>query len=141
MTATLAIALLRADGVAKSFGDEPAVASIDLDLVAGEIHALVGLNGAGKTTLMRLLLRSARPQPCGGGTGPRWSDGRGNRPRLPYRWRRCAHRWRRCAQNAAIRTPRSARGAAFCRRWVRAARGQPYRSGIRSSSSTNGSRA
>ena len=134
MTATLAIALLRADGVAKNFGDEPAVAGVDLDLVAGEIHALLGLNGAGKTTLMRLLLRSARPRPCGGGTGPRWSDGRGNRPRLPYRWRRCA-------QNAAIRTPRSAHGAAFCRRWVRAAPSQPYRSGIRSSSSTNGSRA
>jgi len=47
MTATLAPALLRADGVVKTFGDERAVAGIDLDLVAGEIHALVGLNGAG----------------------------------------------------------------------------------------------
>lgn len=61
MTATLAIALLRAEGVVKSFDDEPALAGVDLDLVAGEIHALVGLNGAGKTTLMRLLLGMVRP--------------------------------------------------------------------------------
>lgn len=35
---------------------------IDLDVAAGEIHALVGLNGAGKSTLMRLLLGMLRPQ-------------------------------------------------------------------------------
>lgn len=52
---------LRAVGVRKAFGDEVALAGVDLDLRAGEIHALVGLNGAGKTTLMRALLGMVRP--------------------------------------------------------------------------------
>ena len=37
------------------------VRDIDLDVEAGEIHALVGLNGAGKSTLMRLLLGMLKP--------------------------------------------------------------------------------
>ena len=52
---------LAAVGLSRSFGSEPAVVDVDLVLVAGEIHALVGLNGAGKTTLMRLLLGMLRP--------------------------------------------------------------------------------
>lgn len=35
--------------------------SVDLEVAAGEIHAIVGLNGAGKTTLMRLMLGMLRP--------------------------------------------------------------------------------
>jgi ABC-2 type transport system ATP-binding protein len=53
--------MLSASGVTKAFGDEQALAGVDLDLVPGEIHALVGLNGAGKTTLMRVLLGMLRP--------------------------------------------------------------------------------
>lgn len=52
---------LVARGLVRSFGDEPAVAGVDLTVRYGEIHALVGLNGAGKTTLMRLLLGMLRP--------------------------------------------------------------------------------
>lgn len=37
------------------------VHGIDLEVAAGQIHALVGLNGAGKTTLLRLLLGMLRP--------------------------------------------------------------------------------
>jgi ABC-type sugar transport system ATPase subunit len=42
-------------GVRKLFGATAAVAGIDLELVAGEVHAWVGENGAGKSTLARVL--------------------------------------------------------------------------------------
>ncbi|GAA1058406.1 hypothetical protein GCM10017608_26790 [Agromyces luteolus] len=50
-----------ARGLARTFRGGAGVHGIDLDVAAGEIHALVGLNGAGKTTLMRLLLGMLRP--------------------------------------------------------------------------------
>lgn len=52
---------LTARGLRRYFGAEKAVDGVDLDVTAGEIHAIVGLNGAGKTTLMRLLLGMLRP--------------------------------------------------------------------------------
>ncbi len=52
---------LTAVGLSRSFGEDAAVRPLDLEVGAGEIHALVGLNGAGKTTLMRLLLGMLRP--------------------------------------------------------------------------------
>jgi ABC-2 type transport system ATP-binding protein len=48
-------------GASKSFGDVRAVDAVDLDVLRGEIHAVVGLNGAGKTTLMRLALGMQSP--------------------------------------------------------------------------------
>lgn len=53
---------LQARGLIRHFGEEAAVAGIDLDVEYGEIHAIVGLNGAGKTTLMRLLLGMLAPE-------------------------------------------------------------------------------
>ena len=47
--------LLTFRGIVKEFGATKAVAGVDLDIHAGQIHALLGANGAGKSTLIKLL--------------------------------------------------------------------------------------
>ena len=42
-------------GIRKSFAHVIALRSIDLDVYAGEIHAIMGENGAGKSTLVKIL--------------------------------------------------------------------------------------
>jgi len=45
-------AILKLQGLVKSFGALRVTAGVDLDIRAGETHAVIGPNGAGKTTLV-----------------------------------------------------------------------------------------
>jgi ribose transport system ATP-binding protein len=56
--------LLRMRGIVKTFPGVKALSGVDLDVNAGEVHALVGENGAGKSTLMKIL---AGAQPADSG--------------------------------------------------------------------------
>jgi ABC-2 type transport system ATP-binding protein len=51
----MAETILQARGLAKAYGDKPALKGVDLNLTAGTFVALLGPNGAGKSTLMQLL--------------------------------------------------------------------------------------
>lgn len=53
--------VLRVKGVSKAFPGVQALRDVHLEVVRGEIHALVGENGAGKSTLMRILFGVHRP--------------------------------------------------------------------------------
>ncbi|MFL5758295.1 MAG: sugar ABC transporter ATP-binding protein [Thermomicrobiales bacterium] len=48
-------------GVSKQFGAVQALRGVDLALVPGEVHALVGENGAGKSTLVKIFAGVHRP--------------------------------------------------------------------------------
>ena len=55
------MSLLAVRGVSKRFHAVQALARVDLDFRAGEIHAILGENGAGKSTLMHVLDGVLRP--------------------------------------------------------------------------------
>jgi ABC-type sugar transport system ATPase subunit len=53
--------LLVLRGVTKRYGGVQALAGVDLDVQAGEVHGLVGENGAGKSTLLKILSGAVVP--------------------------------------------------------------------------------
>lgn len=60
-TADGIVPIVQLRGIRKSYGDLLVNDGVDLTLLPGEVHALLGENGAGKTTLMRILYGLTRP--------------------------------------------------------------------------------
>ncbi|MBD0349231.1 MAG: sugar ABC transporter ATP-binding protein, partial [Thermoleophilia bacterium] len=61
MTGPSSPPLVELRGISRSFGGVQALSDVDLQLRAGEVHALVGENGAGKSTLVKILTGVHQP--------------------------------------------------------------------------------
>jgi ribose transport system ATP-binding protein/rhamnose transport system ATP-binding protein len=55
MEAPMASPFLVARNISKAFGGAQALKDASVDVIAGEVHGLVGANGAGKSTMIRIL--------------------------------------------------------------------------------------
>ena len=66
MANSAGVAVVRAEGLWKRFGERVAVQDVSLSVGAGEVIGLVGPNGAGKTTTIRMLLDIIQPGRGGG---------------------------------------------------------------------------
>ena len=53
--------LISLRGISKSFPGVRALHEVDLDIFAGEVHAVMGENGAGKSTLMKIVAGAYQP--------------------------------------------------------------------------------
>ena len=65
-------------GVQKRFGATVALKRVDLEILPGETHALIGENGAGKSTLMKTLSGAIQPD-----AGEMFLEGRPFNPESP----------------------------------------------------------
>ncbi len=64
------MAVLKVEGVSKSFDSEKIIENISLELHEGEIVSLLGVSGGGKTTLFNIIAGLGRPD-----SGSVWLDG------------------------------------------------------------------
>jgi len=53
--------VLRAENMSKQYGPVTVLSDVTLDILPGEIHAIIGENGAGKSTFMKLLSGYVEP--------------------------------------------------------------------------------
>ena len=75
--------VLRMQDIDKSFGATIALKTVNFDVYAGQVHALVGENGAGKSTLMKILSGAYQAD-----SGRMFLDGKPFAPRNPLDSRR-----------------------------------------------------
>jgi ABC-type sugar transport system ATPase subunit len=54
-------AVLRGEGLSKTYGHVTALDGVDIEILPGQITAIVGDNGAGKSTLIKILSGAVRP--------------------------------------------------------------------------------
>ena len=64
------MAVLKVEGISKSFDSEKIIENISLELHKGEIVSLLGVSGGGKTTLFNVIEGLSEPD-----TGKVWLDG------------------------------------------------------------------
>jgi ribose transport system ATP-binding protein len=57
--------VLSVRGLSKTFSGRTVLRQVDLDVIPGEIHGLVGQNGSGKSTLIKILAGYYTPDPGG----------------------------------------------------------------------------
>lgn len=86
-------AILKIQGLSKSFGDVAAVNGLSLEVRRGEIFGLLGPNGAGKTTTINMICGLLRTD-----AGEIWFDGHP----LAKNFNACKHRIGLCPQNLVI---------------------------------------
>ncbi|MGW0178975.1 ATP-binding cassette domain-containing protein [Nocardia sp. NPDC003345] len=53
--------VIETSGLTRTYGDRTVVDSVDVEVGAGRVHALLGPNGSGKTTTVRMLATLLRP--------------------------------------------------------------------------------
>ena len=96
--------ILRAEKLTKRFGELTANREIDIEIHAGEIHAIAGENGAGKSTLMKMLYGVYQPT-----AGNLYIDGE-----KMERWNPTIAREKGCMFMNISRTARMGSGCSSC---------------------------